>query len=289
MELIIAAVVTAAAIAGTLVLRRLSAALRVERRRAIAAEEELALARAELDATATAFAGQEEVLRRGTGERRERDDGQAGAIAQVAASMEELAASVQRNTDTARETQRVAGEAREATAKSIDAATLVIAHMESIREATGKVTEIVSVIDGIAFQTNLLALNAAVEAARAGEQGRGFAVVASEVRALSQRAAAAARDIKTLVGAAAAEVTESAEVVDRVAEAIADINGRVGRVNELMDAIVAAGAEQSTGIGLAGESIEQMRRYARPAHATCTPHKDPGLKVLRIARADCQA
>ena len=263
MELIAAAVVAVAvggSVVGGFALRRLSAALAAARGRARAAEDELARVNGEMRAAVEAIGEHVAGLGRGSDRLSDRNDGQASALGQAAASMEQLVASVQRNTDTARATQRVAGEAREATAKGIDAATLVIAHMESIREASGKVAEIVGLIDGIAFQTNILALNAAVEAARAGEQGRGFAVVAAEVRSLSQRAAIAARDIKTLVHTSASEVKESAEVVDRVAEAIADINGRVGQVNELMNAIVTAGSEQSAGIGQIGRTIMQMER-----------------------------
>jgi methyl-accepting chemotaxis protein len=144
--------------------------------------------------------------------------------------------------DAARETQRLAALAGEATARGIDAATLVMAHMDSIQEATRRIRDIVGVIDAIAMQTNILALNASIEAARAGEQGRGFAVVASEVRALSIRCAEAAREIKAVVATASGRVSESSEVVDRVAEAIAEINGNVGQVNRLMEEIVAAGA-----------------------------------------------
>ncbi len=183
----------------------------------------------------------------------ERHESQASAI-------EQAAASVSSNTETARETQRVAGLAGAATGQGVDAATLVIAHMESIHEATRKVAEIVGMIDGIAFQTNILALNAAVEAARAGEHGRGFAVVAAEVRALSVRAAQAAREIKALVGSASGEVDESTTVVDRVGEAIAQINGHVAEVTQLMNAIVAAGTEQAAGFAQVRETISQMER-----------------------------
>lgn len=174
--------------------------------------------------------------------------------------MEQLTASVRRNTDTARETQRVAGLAGEATQRGINAATLVVAHMETIREATRRVADIVGIIDAIAFQTNILALNAAVEAARAGEHGRGFAVVAAEVRSLALRCADSARDIKALVGSASGQVTESSGVVDQVVEAIAAINGRVAEVTELMNSIVAAGSEQSAGIEQVGRTIVQMEQ-----------------------------
>jgi methyl-accepting chemotaxis protein len=261
MELIVGVLAVAVvAAAGIFVLRRLFTALERARRQARGAEEELERVRGALRAASEAIGGQVAGLGRGNRELSERTEGQAAAIEQAAASMEQLIASVRHNTDTAHETQRIAAQAGEATAKGIDAATLVIAHMESVREATGKVSEIVGLIDAIAFQTNILALNAAVEAARAGEQGRGFAVVAAEVRSLSQRAAVAAREIKELAGAASGQVTDSAAVVDHLGEAIAEINGRVAQVNDLMNAIVTSGAEQSAGIGQVGQTIVQMER-----------------------------
>jgi len=145
-------------------------------------------------------------------------------------------------TEAARETQRLAALAGEATGRGIDAVTRVMAHMDSIEDATRKIRDIVAIIDTIALQTNILALNASVEAARAGEHGLGFAVVASEVRSLSVRCAESARDIKAVVAAASGRVVESAEAVDQVAEAIADINGSVAEVNRLMEELVAAGA-----------------------------------------------
>jgi methyl-accepting chemotaxis protein len=258
--LAVAIAAAGAVLAGVVAMRPIASALARSREQAQSAERELAAVRDEMRAAAGAIGEDIRGLGRGNRELSERTEGQAAAIEEAAASMEQLIASVRHNTDTAHETQRIAAQAVEATAKGIDAATLVIAHMESIREATGKVSEIVSMIDAIAFQTNILALNAAVEAARAGEQGRGFAVVAAEVRSLSQRAADAAREIKALVGAASGEVTDSAAVVDRLGEAIAEINGRVAQVNGLMNAIVTSGAEQSAGIGQVGQTIVQMER-----------------------------
>jgi len=220
----------------------------------------IAASRDEVRLAAGTIGAEADSVARGNRHLSERTEAQASAFGQAAASMEELGASVKRNTESARATQGIAQRAGEATGKAIDAATQVIARMESIREATAKVADIVGMIDSIAFQTNILALNAAVEAARAGEQGRGFAVVATEVRSLSQRAAGSAREIKDLVASAASQVAESSEVVDQVAEAIAEINGRVAEVNELMNAVVAAGAEQSAGIVQVGRTIQEMER-----------------------------
>ena len=127
--------------------------------------------------------------------------------------------------EAARETRRIA------------AATEVMAHMDGIHDATRKVRDIVAIIDTIAFQTNILAINASIEAVRAGEHGRGFAVVAAEVRSLSQRCAESAREIRSVVAAADQRVSASSEVVDRLAEAIAEVNGDVAQVGRLMEGI----------------------------------------------------
>jgi methyl-accepting chemotaxis protein len=145
---------------------------------------------------------------------------------------------MENHSEIARETQRVAGRAHEATERGIDAVTGVIAHMDAIQDSTRKVRDIVAIIDAIAFQTNLLALNAAIEAARAGEHGRGFAVVATEVRQLSARCAESAREIRSVVQAADQRVRESTDAVDQVAEAMADINKSVVEVGRLMEGIV---------------------------------------------------
>jgi methyl-accepting chemotaxis protein len=192
-----------------------------------------------------------------------RTEGQANAIEEAAASMEELTASVRQNQDTARETQRIASTATDATSRGIEAATRVVENMESIRTSTKRVGEIVGMIDSIAFQTNILALNAAVEAARAGEHGRGFAVVAAEVRSLAKRCADSAREIKGLVLGASQQVTDGAKLVDEVSEAIGEINARVIEVGHLMNRIVAASGEQSSGIEQVDQTISQMERVTQ--------------------------
>ena len=192
-----------------------------------------------------------------------RTENQASAIEEAAASMEELTASVRQNRDAAKQTQRIASLAGDATTRGMEAAGRVVENMESIRESTKRVGEIVGMIDSIAFQTNILALNAAVEAARAGEHGRGFAVVAAEVRNLARRCADSAREIKGLVRGATDQVTDGARLVDEVSEAIGTINARVAEVGDLMNRIVSASAEQSTGIDQVGQTITQMEHVTQ--------------------------
>jgi methyl-accepting chemotaxis protein len=130
--------------------------------------------------------------------------------------------------------------------------------MASINESSRKVVDIISVIDGIAFQTNILALNAAVEAARAGEQGRGFAVVASEVRSLAQRSAAAAKEIKALIGDSVEKVDAGSKLVDQAGSTMKEVVDSVRRVTDIMGEITAASQEQSAGIEQVNQAIAQM-------------------------------
>jgi methyl-accepting chemotaxis protein len=130
--------------------------------------------------------------------------------------------------------------------------------MSSINESSKKIVDIISVIDGIAFQTNILALNAAVEAARAGEQGRGFAVVATEVRTLAQRSAAAAKEIKELIGDSVEKVGAGTKLVDEAGATMQEIVSSVKRVTDIMAEITAASQEQSAGIEQVNQAIAQM-------------------------------
>ena len=134
----------------------------------------------------------------------------------------------------------------------------VVQTMHGIHSSSGKIADIIGVIDSIAFQTNILALNAAVEAARAGEQGRGFAVVASEVRSLAQRSAGAAREIKELISASVHDVERGNALVERAGKTMEDVVTAVRRVNDIMGEISNASREQSLGVAQVGEAVSQM-------------------------------
>ncbi|APV51166.1 hypothetical protein BWI17_16655 [Betaproteobacteria bacterium GR16-43] len=217
----------------------------------------------EVSSVAESVSSEARQLSGGNRDLSERTESQASAIEEAASSMEELTASVRQNMDSARETLKLTGKASDATTRGMEAASRVVDHMDSIRGSTKRVGEIVGMIDSIAFQTNILALNAAVEAARAGEHGRGFAVVATEVRSLAKRCADSAREIKGLVATSSDQVTDGAKLVDEVAEAIGDINARVAEVDGLMNGIVAASVEQSSGIEQVGQTITQMERVTQ--------------------------
>ncbi len=184
-----------------------------------------------------------------------RTEAQAGNLQQTAAAMEQLTGSVRANAETAGVANQLAGEASAAATRGGVAVGRVVATMNEIASSSRQIGDIIGVIDGIAFQTNILALNAAVEAARAGEQGRGFAVVASEVRSLAQRSAAAAKEIKGLIGASVEKVDIGARQVDAAGASMADIVAQVQRVGQLIGEISGATVQQSTGIGQIGASV----------------------------------
>ncbi|MBN8757172.1 methyl-accepting chemotaxis protein, partial [Variovorax sp.] len=172
--------------------------------------------------------------------------------------MEELTSTVKQNADNARQANQLAVSASEVAVKGGSVVSQVVDTMGSINASSKKIVDIIGVIDGIAFQTNILALNAAVEAARAGEQGRGFAVVASEVRSLAQRSAAAAKEIKTLIGDSVEKVEEGSKQVAEAGRTMDEIVGSVRRVTDIMGEITAASQEQTSGIEQINQAITQM-------------------------------
>ena len=188
----------------------------------------------------------------------QRTEEQASNLQQTAASMEQITSTVKNNSDTAQRAAVLAGTASAAAVKGGEVVGQVVATMQDIAAASKKITDIIAVIDGIAFQTNILALNAAVEAARAGEQGRGFAVVASEVRSLAQRSASAAKEIKTLIGASVEKVDNGAQLVTNAGQSMEDIVTQVKRVSDLIGEISSATGEQTIGISQVGEAVTQL-------------------------------
>ena len=187
-----------------------------------------------------------------------RTEQQASALEETAASMEELGSTVKQNSDSAGDANRLAMKASTIAVKGGAVVAEVVNTMKDINTASRKISDIISVIDGIAFQTNILALNAAVEAARAGEQGRGFAVVASEVRSLASRSAEAAKEIKTLIGASVERVEMGTALVDKAGATMAEVVDAIRRVTEIMGTISTASIEQSLSVTQVVEAVGQM-------------------------------
>jgi methyl-accepting chemotaxis protein len=187
-----------------------------------------------------------------------RTEEQASSLEETASSMEQLTATVKQNADNAKQANQLAASASDVAAKGGQVVSQVVDTMGSINDASKKIADIISVIDGIAFQTNILALNAAVEAARAGEQGKGFAVVASEVRSLAQKSAGAAKEIKGLIEDSVARVGAGSRLVEQAGQTMEEIVTSVKRVTDIMAEISAASAEQSSGIEQVNTAITQM-------------------------------
>jgi len=187
-----------------------------------------------------------------------RTEQQASALEETAASMEELGSQVKQNAESARQANQLALNASKVAVKGGEVVAQVVETMKGINESSHKISDIIGVIDGIAFQTNILALNAAVEAARAGEQGRGFAVVATEVRSLAGRSAQAAKEIKTLISASVERVEQGTLLVDQAGSTMREVVDSVQNVSDIMGAISSASNEQSIGVAQVGEAITQM-------------------------------
>ena len=188
----------------------------------------------------------------------QRTEQAASSLEETAASMEQMTATVKQNADTSRQANQLSGSASEAATRGGQAVAQVVNTMGRITESSRRISDIIGVIDGIAFQTNILALNAAVEAARAGEQGRGFAVVAGEVRSLAQRSAEAAREIKQLIGASVTTVEAGTVLVDDAGKTMEEIVQQVRRVSDLISEISAATIEQSGGIQQVSQAVGHL-------------------------------
>jgi methyl-accepting chemotaxis protein len=187
-----------------------------------------------------------------------RTEQQAASLEETASSMEELTATVRQNAENAKQANQLAVAASSVAAQGGQVVGEVVETMDAISQASKKIADIISVIDGIAFQTNILALNAAVEAARAGEQGRGFAVVATEVRSLAQRSAAAAKEIKDLIGNSVAKVDAGSKLVGNAGKTMEEVVQSVKRVSDIIGEITAASTEQRAGIEQINQAITQM-------------------------------
>ncbi|MFG6459498.1 methyl-accepting chemotaxis protein [Roseateles sp. BYS96W] len=212
--------------------------------------------RVRLSADSIATATQE--IATGNHDLSSRTEQQAAALEQTAASMQQMTSTVQQAAENSRQASQLASAATEVAGRGGDVVQRVVSTMGEISDSSRKIAEITGVIDGIAFQTNILALNAAVEAARAGEQGRGFAVVAGEVRALAQRSAQAAREIKSLIGTSVEKVEAGSRLVGEAGTTMNDIVSQVARMTDLMAEINASANEQSSGIGQVNQAVASI-------------------------------
>jgi methyl-accepting chemotaxis protein len=237
---------------------------------------------------AQGVAGASTQIARDTRELGARTESAAASIEQTAAAMEQLSATVRINTDSAARANELAHGARDIARKGGAVVEQTVRTMEGIHDSSKRISEIISVIDGIAFQTNILALNAAVEAARAGEQGRGFAVVASEVRTLAQRSAAAAREIGALIADSVDRVASGSKLVNDSGLTMQEILAAVDRVADLMREISSAGREQSSGISQVGAAVQQMDQATQQNAALVQQNASASENLRQRAQALAQ-
>jgi methyl-accepting chemotaxis protein len=197
-------------------------------------------------------------IRLASDELSQRTEQQAASLEETAAAMDEITTTVRQTAEGANRANGIVGIARKEAEESGEVVRRAVDAMGGIERTSAEISEIISVIDGIAFQTNLLALNAGVEAARAGDAGRGFAVVASEVRALAQRSADAAKDVKARVTASGQQVDAGVELVSATGKALERIIGRIAEISTLVSEIAASAEQQATGLHQVNSAVSEM-------------------------------
>jgi len=197
-------------------------------------------------------------IRQASDDLSQRTEQQAASLEEAAAAMEQITTNVQQTAQDASKANEVVGQTRSEAELSGNVVSKAVEAMNAIERGSAEISEIIAVIDGIAFQTNLLALNAGVEAARAGEAGRGFAVVASEVRALAQRSAEAAKDVKARINTSSEQVATGVQLVSETGDALRRIIERIGEMSQLVGAIATAAEQQSEGLRQVNSTVAEM-------------------------------